>query len=100
MTHTNWPSVLADVTMTIAQLYREMAEMETAEIRGRAETMAMSNAKSATAMEQEARVVVADIRVEVVKLKAQITGFQYIHETVTTFIRADVPFANDLNPIG
>lgn len=97
--YNSWAEVLADTTLTLASLYSETAEMEAAEIRGRAEAMSMSRATSASAMENEAKVQVAEIRAEIVRLNARIKGLQHVLTTVTTFINVGVEYADILNPL-
>lgn len=76
-----------------------MAELEVAEIRGRAEALAMTYSKSASAAEQEAKIATAEIKTEITKLRSQIAGLTLVHQTVSLFIQAGIEFSDDLNPL-
>lgn len=76
-----------------------MAELEVAEIRGRAEALSMSYSKSAAAAEQEAKVVTSEIKAEITKLRSQIAGLTLVHQTISLFLQLGVEYAPDLNPL-
>ena len=93
-----WATITSTITRRLSKLYREKATLESAEIQGRAQTLQMSSASSASAAEQEAKIVVADLRADIVRLNGDIAGLELQHRTVTGFMVMGVEYSVDIDP--